>query len=510
MKVFEKNIKQSKYVNTQSQYYWRFVYVVIFCFFTLQSTIAQVGIGTTTPDASSVLDITATDKGMLVPRLTQAQKNTIASPANGLLIYQTNGATGFYYYNGTIWQSLTSAKNTLDQAYDEGGAGMGRQINADNGSVFILKNSASEGSALFARTTSLGVFDNKSAIHANNTFGGLTSKLAYYKKATASDPFGFYGLHVTSILSNYTNIHGAFYDFNVGNGSDVVGSRVRINSRGPLGASFNVFGFKSELSGASETQKYAFHASIPTTSNGVHYGFYADVPKNTGYAGYFIGRMSLGNTTSNRYLMPAADGTANQIMQTDGSGQVNFVDSSTFATDSQTIDSFSFNSTTNELTLEVENDGIAPQTVDLSSLATNNKALVRVTLSADQGIPNNSNTKVNFDSETYDLNSNYDTVTNRFTANEPGYYKINSTISTGQNSDGFELMIFVNGSLFSRYYPNIPSTGYHQSLSIQDVIFLNTNDYIEIYVYRGFPNNHILALDFDGAILSYLIIEQIR
>src|SRR6476659_4209670 len=61
---------------------------------------AQVGIGTTTPSASSILDMTSTTKGMLAPRMTAAEKTAISSPATGLLIYQTDGAAGFWYYNG--------------------------------------------------------------------------------------------------------------------------------------------------------------------------------------------------------------------------------------------------------------------------------------------------------------------------------------------------------------------------------------------------------------------------
>ena len=61
----------------------------------------NVGIGTATPDASAVLDLTSTGKGMLVPRMTAAQRAAIASPANGLLVYQTNGFFGFWYNGGT-------------------------------------------------------------------------------------------------------------------------------------------------------------------------------------------------------------------------------------------------------------------------------------------------------------------------------------------------------------------------------------------------------------------------
>ncbi len=70
---------------------------------------SQVGIGTTNPNPSSLLDITDTTKGVLVPRMTQAQRDAITGPATGLLIYQTNNSPGFYYFNGTIWVSFASA-----------------------------------------------------------------------------------------------------------------------------------------------------------------------------------------------------------------------------------------------------------------------------------------------------------------------------------------------------------------------------------------------------------------
>src|SRR5215831_2745665 len=65
------------------------------------------GIGTTTPDASSLLEIKSTQKGVLIPRMTLVQRNAIAAPATGLLIYQTNSTPGFYYYSGTAWTAVS-------------------------------------------------------------------------------------------------------------------------------------------------------------------------------------------------------------------------------------------------------------------------------------------------------------------------------------------------------------------------------------------------------------------
>jgi hypothetical protein len=65
------------------------------------------GIGTTSPNASSLLEVKSTSKGILIPRMTLTQRNAIASPATGLLIFQTNSTPGFYYYSGTAWTAVT-------------------------------------------------------------------------------------------------------------------------------------------------------------------------------------------------------------------------------------------------------------------------------------------------------------------------------------------------------------------------------------------------------------------
>src|SRR6266513_2280836 len=73
------------------------------------------GIGTLSPNASSSLEIVSTSTGMLIPRMTKSQRNSIASPATGLLIFQTNNKPGFYYYDGTAWIDIgnNSANKSL-------------------------------------------------------------------------------------------------------------------------------------------------------------------------------------------------------------------------------------------------------------------------------------------------------------------------------------------------------------------------------------------------------------
>lgn len=71
---------------------------------------AQVAINTTNdaPDGSAMLDIQSVTKGMLIPRMTATERIAIVSPAVGLMVYQTDGAGGFYYFTGSIWQVIGS------------------------------------------------------------------------------------------------------------------------------------------------------------------------------------------------------------------------------------------------------------------------------------------------------------------------------------------------------------------------------------------------------------------
>src|SRR5687768_11988623 len=61
----------------------------------------RIAATTGTADPSAMLDVISSSKGVLIPRMTDAQRIAIASPATGLLVYQTNGTPGFYYNAGT-------------------------------------------------------------------------------------------------------------------------------------------------------------------------------------------------------------------------------------------------------------------------------------------------------------------------------------------------------------------------------------------------------------------------
>lgn len=88
------------------------------------------------PDSSAMLDISDSTKGMLIPRMTEAQRNAINKPATGLLLFQTDLDSGFYFNQGTPlspeWHRITTqadsnhwSRNDTSIYFDEGYVGIG-------------------------------------------------------------------------------------------------------------------------------------------------------------------------------------------------------------------------------------------------------------------------------------------------------------------------------------------------------------------------------------------------
>ena len=68
-------------------------------------------IGTEKPAKSALLELNSTDKGFLLPRLTENQKALIKSPAEGLMIYQTDKSSGVYLFQSGNWKIISLKKN---------------------------------------------------------------------------------------------------------------------------------------------------------------------------------------------------------------------------------------------------------------------------------------------------------------------------------------------------------------------------------------------------------------
>jgi hypothetical protein len=107
---------------------------------------AQTGIGTTTPNASAKLEIAATDKGLLIPRMTKTQREaiTLSSAANGLMVYQTDDLAGFYVNTSTTttvsWTRVNSnwTRSGNDISYTSGNVSTTGNLTGGNTSTSTI------------------------------------------------------------------------------------------------------------------------------------------------------------------------------------------------------------------------------------------------------------------------------------------------------------------------------------------------------------------------------------
>jgi hypothetical protein len=88
-------------------------FFIVIAIISTNNLAAQTGIAVNSDgsaaDGSAMLDVKATDKGILIPRV--ALTSAVTTPVNGLLVYQTGGTPGFYYYNGTVWIYIQNSDN---------------------------------------------------------------------------------------------------------------------------------------------------------------------------------------------------------------------------------------------------------------------------------------------------------------------------------------------------------------------------------------------------------------
>jgi hypothetical protein len=129
----------------------RGIFLFLLSFLAITSSIAQTGIGTTTPNASAKLDVNSSDKGFLPPRVALTATNVFApitgtsSSAAGLLVYNTqtagsipnNVVPGYYYWNGTTWVQIAGGL-----ILDNSKSASFSLATTDNNKLFLI-NSAS-------------------------------------------------------------------------------------------------------------------------------------------------------------------------------------------------------------------------------------------------------------------------------------------------------------------------------------------------------------------------------
>jgi hypothetical protein len=141
-------------------------------------SVGSVAIGSTPAAASSLLDITSTNKGILIPRMTQTQRDAISSPASGLLLFNTTRNTLEMYNNigaGGIWTSI-GVGGRYSVAFGNGAMGSYTGTN-DAYNVAIGFNATGQGTG-FLQNTSIGGYSMYATTGNSNTAIGYAAGIA--------------------------------------------------------------------------------------------------------------------------------------------------------------------------------------------------------------------------------------------------------------------------------------------------------------------------------------------
>ena len=313
------------------------------------------------PDGSAMLDVVATDKGLLIPRMSEAQKNAIANPATSLIIFQTDGTTGFYFNAGTpgtpSWIRLTSTDDiTAPTMITDADNDTKVQVE-ENGDEDIIRFDQA-GTEFFRMDSGrIEVINPNRAIvigqdAGNNlvrSVGGLNNIAIgnlSNRNGTGRDnvTIGYNALQ-SSTTSNENVAIGTrtLEDITSGGGNTGIGTAAaRDFTTGSRNTGIGKGSLQNNTAGSDNVAVGNLAGATTSGSNNVFIGAEA----GTGYTGsdaLFIensnsntpliygdfandslkvyGTLSIGNG----FTFPVADGTANQILKTDGSGAVTWV-----------------------------------------------------------------------------------------------------------------------------------------------------------------------------------------
>ena len=243
---------------------------------------AQVGIGTPTPDASAMLDITSplNNRGLLIPRMASAQRTAIASPAEGLMVYQTDAPVGFYFIKSGVWTPLVggsawSLTGTVDNLHFIGTTdNVLFNIGVNNQKAGRIDPSSSSRNTFYGyqagnAITTGGIYNTGTGFEAllSNTTGTANtgigfSALVYNTTGIDNTATGFKVLYSNTTGNNNTALgRAALYGNTTGNNNIAIGHSAGFNSTG----SNNVFlGYQAGFNETGSGKLYIANSDTPS------------------------------------------------------------------------------------------------------------------------------------------------------------------------------------------------------------------------------------------------------
>ena len=240
---------------------------IMICLFSFNSLSAQgIGIGTETPNAKAALDITSTDKGLLIPRMTTAQRTAMA-PNNadaGMMVYDIS-LQEFMYHNGNAWEKVAGAASPWNQ--------VGISVNYMAGNVGV-------GTTIpFAKFQVYNTVTNQ-GFNMQNAYSGTSTKYGLFNSVDQQGSNTRYGIYNTVSSNNSISSSSyGIYNYNASNSTNGT-----------------VYGIYSNVTNGGTGTRYGMYSYAYGSGN---YALFASNSHSAGYAGYFQGR---GHFTSDLFV----------------------------------------------------------------------------------------------------------------------------------------------------------------------------------------------------------------
>lgn len=469
------------------------IYITSLLLFVIVFTHAQVGIGTTSPNASSMLDITSANSGLLIPRVALtgvSDTSTIASPATSLLVYNSGfSPNGYYYWNGSIWVQLGLANAGWSLTGNTGTSSGTNFLGTTDDVDIVFKRFNIRAGFIGNPNTSTGNKNTSFGANSLNAAGTGIRNTAIGTNVMPSNTTGQLNVSIgdQSMFSNQggsTNTVigvGALFSNTSGNSNVALGRNALTSSNGSNNTALGFGTLRQNASGNynvaignqagyNETGSNKLYIEISTVTtpvagsdssvnNALIYGEFDNRIVRTN------GTIQVGNPATTGYALPTPRGTAGQVLQTDGVGGTSW------------------------------------------ATANNTLSVTRTNLSADQALGTSGWQKLAFNTIVFDANSEFNTGSNRFVAAKTGYYEVNAGFHTFNQSDNnyYGIAVYKNGSEYQE------TSAHHYGINlisrtINCLIFLNANDYVEIYAHN--VNSGTTIDSFSGK--TYFEVKQIR
>jgi trimeric autotransporter adhesin len=225
-----------------------------------------------TANASALLDVKSTQKGVLIPRMSRAERNAITAPVAGLLVFQNApDSAGFYYYTGTGWAWMHADTNADSLAWRTGG-NTGTNANhfigtADNRDLIFKRNNVRSGYISTTNTAWGADALNPASTGANNTAIGLQALLTN-TTGQRNTAIGVRALNFNTTGSDNTAIGMETLRRNTGSGNTAVGFRsLDSNTAGFNNTAIGIRALISNTTGTSNSAVGANALLLNTTGS---------------------------------------------------------------------------------------------------------------------------------------------------------------------------------------------------------------------------------------------------